>query len=132
MGIRTPLAQVKGLGAAHTGTAHWFAQRLTAVALVPLTFWFVSAIIGLRDKNYHDFVEWLGTPMAAIGMLLFVLTALYHAVLGLSEVVEDYVHKACMKTVLLTGLKFGGIVLALMTVLALLRIHFLDLLSTSI
>lgn len=101
MGTETPLARVEGLGAAHSGTGHFWRQRVGAVALIPLSAWFVYATLALVGADREAAVAFLHQPANAIAMALFVITALHHSVLGLQVVVEDYVHSEGWKIALL-------------------------------
>ena len=90
--MRTPLGRVRGLGSAHHGTGHFWHQRLTAVASVPLTIAFVVIVIALLGRNHAAVVQILGSPLVAIIMLLFIVTSVYHMWLGMQVIIEDYVH----------------------------------------
>lgn len=92
MSVETPLARVRHLGAAGDGTGHWWRQRLTALALVPLSLWFVGSLwaIVAGGARRDAFVDWLSGPVAAILMLLFLGATFYHLKLGLQTVIEDY------------------------------------------
>ena len=92
MSLRTPLGKVRGLGAARDGTGHWWAQRVTAIALVPLVIWFMVAMIGLLGADYDTVRAWLGRPLVSVLLLLLLGAVFYHARLGLNVVIEDYVH----------------------------------------
>lgn len=111
MSLQAPLARVLGLGSAKEGTGHWWAQRLTAVGLVPLTLWFIFSIVGMPHGNYEMVTAWMSEPINAIGLILLLLTLVYHSDLGLQVVIEDYVHGAA-GIVTLIVVKFGHIVLA--------------------
>lgn len=100
MKLATPLKKVHGLGSARTGTSHFIAQRATAVALIPLTLWFAVAALGLIGASAVEAAIFLSHPMHAVLMGLFVLTVLYHLVLGLQEVIIDYVPNAIFKFLL--------------------------------
>ena len=89
--LRSPLGRARGLGAAKEGLHHWWGQRVTALALIPLTVWFVASIVGLAGSGYEEFVLWLGTPCNATAMILFLAVAFHHAQLGMQVVLEDYV-----------------------------------------
>ena len=91
--MRTPLARVEGLGTAHSGTGHFWWQRVTAVANVPLTIAFVVILVSLFGRNQAAAQQILGTPVVAIIMLLFIVSITYHMRLGMQVVIEDYVHK---------------------------------------
>ena len=89
--LRSPLGRARGLGSAKEGLHHWWAQRLTAIALVPLTLWFVMSLIRLSGTGYEDFIYWVASPLNATALILFVAVAFHHAVLGVQVVLEDYV-----------------------------------------
>lgn len=120
--LRTPLGRVRGLGSAKTGTHHWWAQRLTAVALVPLTLWFVAVIVNLTGGDYATAVMWLRSPLVTTMMVLLILATCYHAQLGLQVVIEDYVHVEWLKVTGLIAIKFGLLVLAVVCVVAVIRV----------
>ena len=124
MSLRTPLGRVLGLGSAKDGTAHWWTQRLTAVALVPLGLWFMVALAALAGAGYGEFLEWVRQPLNASLMTLFVVVAAYHSELGLQVVVEDYVHAHWLRVSTLVLLKFAHVLLALAGVFALLGMSF--------
>jgi succinate dehydrogenase / fumarate reductase membrane anchor subunit len=90
--FRSPLGRAIGLGSAKSGLRHWLAERVTAVALVPLTLWFVASIIAHAGSDYTAFITWLRTPFAAGGMILLLIALFHHTALGLQVVIEDYVH----------------------------------------
>ena len=121
-GMRSDLGRVRGLGTAKEGVHHWWMQRLTAIALVPLTLWFIISIASLTSASYAETVNWLSIPIVSIFMILLVSATLYHALLGVQVVVEDYIHQEGFKFVLLIGLKFIFLVLAIATVFSLLKI----------
>jgi len=90
--MRSPLGRALGLGSAKEGVEHWWLQRITAVALVPLSLWFVIAIIRLVGADVDSVREWVGNPLPAILLVLLLFATFYHASLGLQVVIEDYVH----------------------------------------
>lgn len=92
MSMINPLAKVRGLGSAKNGTHHWIAQRMTAVALVPLTLWFVISLIGLIGADLATVQAWLSSPFNAVMMILTLVAGFHHAQLGLQVVIEDYIH----------------------------------------
>ncbi|MBK1670291.1 succinate dehydrogenase, hydrophobic membrane anchor protein [Rhodovibrio sodomensis] len=122
--MRTPMARVRGLGAARDGTGHWWMQKLLSLALIPLTIWFVASVIALAGADHAAVTGWLGNPVAAGLMILLVIATFYHGLLGVQAVVEDYVHNEAAKFALLIGLKGLHIVLGLTGVLAVLTILF--------
>lgn len=99
--FRSPLGRAIGLGSAKRGSHHWLAERVTAVALVPLTLWFVASIIAHAGSDYVVFITWLKTPFAAGGMILLLMALFHHTALGLRVVIEDYIH---------SGARFAAII----------------------
>ena len=119
--MRSPLGRVIGLGSAKDGVGHWWLQRLTAVALVPLTIWFVASIIAHTASDYERFIAWLSTPLTTTFMTLLLIAMFYHTALGLQVVIEDYVHSAA-KIPLLVAMRLGCSALAVAGIMANLRI----------
>lgn len=99
--MRSPLARAIGLGSAKDGIGAWWAERISAVGLVPLTLWFVASIIAHTGSDHAAFVVWLRTPLASIPMVLLLIALFYHTALGLQVVIEDYVH---------SGFKFAAMI----------------------
>ena len=124
MSSRTPLGRVRGLGSAKEGPAHWWAQRVTGVALVPLCLWFVFSAVSLVGADLAAFQSWLGTHGNALLMVLFVITLFHHAQLGVHEVIEDYVHGEKAKVASLVAVKFTAALFAASCVLAILKVSF--------
>ena len=93
MPMRSPLGRAIGLGSAKEGVTPWWRQRVSALALVPLTVWFVIAVIGLAGADHATFVAWVRNPMTAIFLILLLIATFYHAALGLQVVIEDYVER---------------------------------------
>ena len=122
--IRTPLAKARGLGAAKSGTDHWWEQRLTSIALVPLTFAAVVIIMSIVGRNHAAVVQILGSPFVAIIMLLFIFATTLHMKLGAQSVIEDYIHSKPLKTAMLIGNSFLCIVLWLACTFAILKLSF--------
>jgi succinate dehydrogenase / fumarate reductase, membrane anchor subunit len=122
--MRTPLRRVRGFGSARSGTEHFWYQRLTSVALVPLTAAAILIVMSLLGRNHAAVVQILGSPLVAIIMLLFVLTTAYHMKLGMQVVIEDYVHDDAMKYPLLIGNSFFCVVVALAASFAILKLSF--------
>ena len=126
MSLRTPLGRVRGLGSAKGGTEHWWAQRLTAVALVPLTFLFVAlvfAFVALGDDHARA-AALMGNPLVAIVMLLFIVAGFYHMKLGMQVVIEDYIHHEGIKTASVLLVLLGSFALGTACVLAVLKLAF--------
>ncbi|MES2254473.1 MAG: succinate dehydrogenase, hydrophobic membrane anchor protein [Pseudomonadota bacterium] len=120
--LQTPLHKVRGLGASHSGTGHFWRQRITAVALVPLGLWFTFAILGLIGTNEVAVLSFLARPWNALLMAAFATTMLYHMSLGLQDVVDDYVHTTGMKIFCLLLIRFAMIATTVTCIFALIRI----------
>lgn len=121
--MRSPLGRASGLGSAKEGVGHWRLERVTAVALVPLTLWLVTSFIMLTGSDYESFIAWLKSPFVALSMLLLLFALFTHLALGLQVVIEDYVHSGAMIP-LLIAVRFACVALALAGILATLRIFF--------
>jgi len=119
--FRTELARVRGLGAAKEGVHHWWMQRVSAIALVPLTLWFAIAVIGLVGADHAVFVAWVRSPMSAILLVLLLVATFYHAALGLQVVIEDYIHREGMRLAALLIMRFLCIVFAVRGIFAILK-----------
>jgi succinate dehydrogenase / fumarate reductase membrane anchor subunit len=122
--MSTPLARVRGLGAARSGTEQFWRQRLTAIANIPLTIGFVLIVVGLLGRNHAAVVQILGSPVVAILMLLFVGTGVYHMWLGMQEILLDYVHDEKLKFVSLIANTFFCFVVGVSSVFAILKLSF--------
>ncbi|HXQ51322.1 MAG TPA: succinate dehydrogenase, hydrophobic membrane anchor protein [Stellaceae bacterium] len=120
--MRSPLGRAIGLGSAKEGVAHWWAQRLTAVALIVLTLWFCASLVALVGAPRPDVVRWLGEPLPAILMLLLLIVGFYHMALGVQVVIEDYVANAWLRMAALVLNRFAAAVLAAAAIYAELRI----------
>ena len=121
--MRSPIGRATGLGSAKTGVEQWWRERLSAIALVPLTLWLVASLIALRGSDYAVVVTWLKTPFATLMMVLLVTALFYHTALGLQVVVEDYVHTAAKLPALIL-LRLACFALAAVGILAVLHIAF--------
>ena len=122
--MRTPLSRVRGLGSAKDGTDHFWRQRVTAVANVPLLIFFVVMVIGLQGVSHAQFVAVMGSPVVAILMLLVILSATVHMRLGMQIVIEDYVHKEGAKIACLLANTFFTILIAAASIYAVLKMSF--------
>ncbi len=118
MQLRSKLGQARGLGSAKEGVGHWWTQRVTAIALVPLSIWFVIAAIGQTGADYAQFAAWLGIFGNALLMALTVIVLFYHAQLGMQVVIEDYVHGAAAQITAQLVVRFVLFVLAVSCLLA--------------
>ena len=123
MSLRSPLGRVLGLGSAKEGVHHWWTQRLTSIALVPLSIWFVVSLLALPSLDHATVIAWLGQSWTALLMVLFVLVAVWHSQLGVRVVIEDYVHGGT-KTLSLVLVTFAHTVMAAAGVFAILKIAF--------
>ena len=121
MSLRTPLSEAKGLGSAKEGAGHWWMQRLTAVALVPLVIWFTYAVACLGNASYESVVSWLSNPYVVVALILFIAATFYHTQLGLQVIVEDYVH-GWLKIATLVIINFLCISIAVVGIVSLLKI----------
>jgi succinate dehydrogenase / fumarate reductase membrane anchor subunit len=124
--LRSPLGRVLGLGSAKEGTGHWYAQRVTAVALVVLGVWLVASLVllGSAATTYGAVARWLAEPFSAVMCVLLVVVGAYHAMLGLQVVLEDYIGDHGARLVAVVFVKWALIVAALVGVFAVLRIAF--------
>lgn len=118
MELRSSLGRVRGLGSAKEGVRHWWAQRVTAIALVPLSGWFVVAVISLLGADYTEYQAWIGQFGNALLMILTTLVLFYHGYLGMQVVIEDYVHGEGARVITLLFFKFVLAALAVSCVLA--------------
>ena len=124
MSMRTPLRQVRGLGSARSGTEHFWHQRLTAMANIPLTIGFVVVVASLRGRNHAAVGQILGSPLVAVLMLLFILSASIHMRIGMQVIIEDYVQDEGGKLVLVMANTFFAVVVALASAFAVLMLSF--------
>jgi succinate dehydrogenase / fumarate reductase membrane anchor subunit len=118
---RTPLARARGLGSAKDGLTHWWAQRLTAIALIPLTVWFAISLVMLTGADYGIARAWIGSPLVMVLLILTISIGLHHAQLGMQVVLEDYTHGAWRVT-LIVLVKFIAVIFGLGAIVAILRI----------
>lgn len=123
MSIRTSLAKVRGLGSAKDGTHHWWMQRVTAIALMPLFIWAVFALLNVPLSDVPALNAWMKGPVKALLLGIFICVACYHGKLGMQVVIEDYVHRCFRKHVFLMINAFVFTLLAGMGVLAILKLH---------
>jgi succinate dehydrogenase / fumarate reductase membrane anchor subunit len=124
MSLRSPLGRVLGAGSAKSGVHHWWMQRLTSVALVPLSIWFVVSLLSLPSFDHATVTAWMGQSSTALLLIALLLIGAWHSQLGVRVVIEDYVHGAGTRTLLLVSLLFAHALLAAAGVLAVLRVAF--------
>ena len=123
MSLRSPLGKVLGTGSAKEGVHHWWLQRLTSIALVPLTIWFVVSLLSLPSFEHVTVVTWMAHSWTALFLVLFILVATWHSQLGVRVVVEDYIHGGA-KTLTLVVLTFIHAVVAAAGIFAVLKVAF--------
>jgi len=122
MEFRTPIAKVRGLGAARAGLGHWKMQRLTAISNVLLVLWFMFSAMALSGRGYEQVRAWLASPLTASLMVLLIISTFYHARLGLQVVVEDYVHHEGLKMASLVAIVLVVLALAVACIVAVLKV----------
>ena len=124
MSLRSPLGRALGAGSAKDGTGHWWAERVTSLALIPLTLWFFAALLLLPGLDYETVRAWLMQPLSGLLAMLSVAVLSYHSYLGTTVVVEDYVHAEGLKVVTLMVLRFLHVLFGGAGIFAILRIAF--------
>lgn len=124
MNYRTPVKQARGLGSAGSGVHHWWAQRVTAIALIPLGVWFATSLIALLGADYSTVTAWLSQPFNAVLTSLLLLMMFHHSWLGVQVVIEDYVHGEAVKITSLLLIRFAHVLLAAFGVFVVLRVAF--------
>jgi succinate dehydrogenase / fumarate reductase membrane anchor subunit len=122
--MRTPLGRVRGLGAAHSGTHHFWHQRITAVAGVPLVIAALVIAIALLGRSHAAVVQILGSPLVAIIMLLFIINIVYHMWIGMQEIIVDYVHEDKLKLATLLANTFFCFAIGFASAFAILKLSF--------
>ena len=122
--LRTPLARARGLGSARYGVHHWWAQRLTAIALIPLVVWFAISLVMLSGADYDIARAWIGSPLVMVLLILTIVIGLHHGQLGLQVVIEDYIHGDGWKLALIVAVRFVAVIFGLAATVAILRIGF--------
>jgi succinate dehydrogenase / fumarate reductase membrane anchor subunit len=124
MSLQTDLGKVRGLGSAKEGVHHWWAQRLTAIALVPLVLWFVASVAGLAGAEFVAVRAWIAQPVTSILLVLLIAATFHHMQLGMQVVIEDYVHAEWLKITSIVLVKFAAVFLAVVAAFAVLKIAF--------
>ncbi|MGH8147398.1 MAG: succinate dehydrogenase, hydrophobic membrane anchor protein [Rhodanobacteraceae bacterium] len=121
-GLRTPLKVARGLGSSKTGVHHWWLQRVTAIALIPLSIWFLFLVGGLMGAGYPMALAAIAQPVHAIFLMVLGVCLFWHGALGLQVIIEDYVHTRWLELTLQIALRFGASLGALACVLAVLDV----------
>ena len=122
MNSQTPLHKVEGMGPSHSGTGHFWHERVTSVALIPLSLWFFYVMLGLAGTSEVTALQFLAHPLNALLMGAFVVFSLWHAYLGLQVVIDDYIHTAGTKIILMLLIRFSVIAVAATCLFAVVRI----------
>lgn len=124
MNMRTPLSQVRGLGSAKEGTDHFWKQRLTGVANIPLTIFFVFLVVSMIGAGHEQAAEMIASPFVAILLLMMIVSGLYHMRLGMQTIIEDYIHGEGMKIVAVMANTFFTVAIGAACIFAVLKISF--------
>ena len=125
MELRSPLGRVRGLGSTKEGgTGHWWAERMTAIALVPLTVWFVISAISMVGADYDQFRAWVGAHGNPVLLILLTIAVYHHGQLALQVIIEDYIHHEAAHFTALIAVKLGAFFLAVYTIFAVVRLTF--------
>ena len=124
MRMETPIARVRGLGSARSGAHHWWLERLTSVSTLVLLVWLLVALLRLPRLDHEMVTQWLASPLAAVPMLLLIVSAFWHSKLGLQVLIEDYVHEDGLKLFSLTLLNFFILGLGAFAFFSVLKIAF--------
>jgi len=117
--LRSEISRVRGLGSAKEGVQHWWMQRLTAIALIPLGIWLVASLVWLAGEDHAAIALWLGAPFTLGALSMTLIIAFYHAVLGLQVVIEDYVHVKAAKFTLIILIQFAAVAFTVTAIVAL-------------
>ena len=124
MSYRSPLSRARGLGSAKEGVGHWWMQRVTSAALVPLMVWLVVTLALLGRADYVSMLEWVANPVVAVLLIVLIPTLFYHSSLGVRVVVEDYVDTKWLAISIISAVNFINILLAAASLFAVLKIAF--------
>ena len=125
MNYQTALAKVKGLGSAKSGTEHFWMQRITAITLIPLSFWMVAFTQQLLISSHSEIISWLAEPINTVLAVCWVIAAFYHSALGLQVIVEDYIPTEWLKITLVWSIKLAFLFIGIAGVIAVFKISIL-------
>jgi succinate dehydrogenase / fumarate reductase membrane anchor subunit len=120
--MRSPLGRARGLGSARQGSHHWLMHRLTSVALIPLTLWFIYSVIHMSGASHQQVIDWMSSPYVLAMLLSLVVATFHHLAAGLQVVIEDYLHQEPAKTVALLAVKGACWLLALICAVSVLKV----------
>ena len=121
MSMRSPLARVRGDGSAKSGAHHWWAQRLSALALIPLFLWFVASLAAVATADYATAVAWIASPWNSALLVLLIVATFHHGHLGMQVVFEDYIHTHWLQVTSIILVRFVSALLAAVSIIAVLR-----------
>jgi succinate dehydrogenase / fumarate reductase membrane anchor subunit len=124
MSLEADIAKVRGLGSAKEGTGHFWHQRLTAIALIPLSIWFVVNLVCVFDATYAEVTAWIQSPIVTTLLVALIGALLYHVKLGVQIVIEDYLHAEWLKLSSIICLNLGTVLCGLVSIVAILKISF--------
>ncbi len=124
MELRSQLARVRGLGASHEGAHHFWVQRVSGIALIPLVIWFVFSATGIIGADIVTFKAWVGAHYNPLLLILLILTMFHHAQLGLQVIIEDYVHGEAAKLISIILIKFAAVLIGGSAIFAVIRLTF--------
>ncbi|HEY0207361.1 MAG TPA: succinate dehydrogenase, hydrophobic membrane anchor protein [Acetobacteraceae bacterium] len=119
--MRSQLGRARGTGTAHSGVHHWYAERITSIALVPLTLWFIFAVLRLVGAPQEAVVDWAGRPVNATLLLALIAITFHHMQLGLQVVYEDYIKPKWLMNIVILGTKAAALLLGLLASVAVLK-----------
>jgi succinate dehydrogenase / fumarate reductase, membrane anchor subunit len=120
--LRSPLGRARGLGSARAGSHHWWLQRLTSVALIPLSLWFIFSVIHLSGATHERVIDWMSSPWTMAAMLALIVATFHHLQLGVQVVIEDYVHDERFKMPSVILVKGLSVILALVCIVSVLKV----------
>jgi succinate dehydrogenase / fumarate reductase, membrane anchor subunit len=120
--LRSPLGRARGLGSARAGSHHWWLQRLTSVALIPLSLWFIFSVIHLSGATHERVIDWMSSPWTMAAMLALIVATFHHLQLGVQVVIEDYVHDERFKMPSVMLVKGLSVILALVCIVSVLKV----------
>ena len=112
MDLRTPIERARGLGSAKDGTRHWWMQRITAIALIPLVVWLAGSLVAIGAADHAQTVSWIRSPAVSVALLLTIAAAFHHAQLGMQVIIEDYVEAEWKKLAAVIAVKLAAVALA--------------------
>ena len=122
MDLRTPIARARGLGSAKDGTRHWWMQRITAIALIPLVVWLTGSLVAIGAADHAQTVSWIRSPAVSVALLLAIAAAFHHAQLGMQVIIEDYVEAEWKKLAAVIAVKLAAVALAATAAFSVLKI----------